>query len=408
VLRPEAELLLCCARVHMEQETADRIRELLRQDLDWVYTIRTALAAGTLSLLYRNLSVACPEATPPKTLEQLGRQFEASALRSRLLTDELLRLVKLLKAHGIPAVPFKGPAVAALVYGDLALRQFADLDLLLHERDAIRAGELLSANGYQPWGKAAEARDMAARIAKMKDVAFKREDGNVRVELHWRFTPRRMRFLDLDGVWERTQPARLNGEEVRVLRPEDLLVVLCMHGAKHLWGRLDWICDVAELVRLHPEMEWSWVMEQAGAVGHRRVVLLGLQLAGDLLGAPIPPSIRSTIAADRAVEPLAAEVCERLFCEPPDGLGVVLSGVRFRLRTRERLPDRVREALHVAARLMKPTARDRSADRLPRPLAFVAYATRPVRIVREHGLEPVRRALEVGRDVLLSPRRPRR
>ena len=36
---------------------------------------------------------------------------------------------------------------------------------------------------------------------------------------------------------------------MRVLAPNDLLLILCVHASWHLWGRLLWICDVAELIR---------------------------------------------------------------------------------------------------------------------------------------------------------------
>jgi hypothetical protein len=44
-------------------------------------------------------------------------------------------------------VPFKGPALAVQAYGDLSLRQYDDLDLLIHEADVPRAYQLLIANG---------------------------------------------------------------------------------------------------------------------------------------------------------------------------------------------------------------------------------------------------------------------
>jgi hypothetical protein len=51
--------------------------------------------------------------------------------------------------------------------------------------------------------------------------------------------------------------------EVMALVGEDLLLILCAHGAKHLWMALGWICDVAELLRVHRDMNWPDILEEA-------------------------------------------------------------------------------------------------------------------------------------------------
>src|SRR3712207_8653927 len=40
------------------------------------------------------------------------------------------------------------------------------------------------------------------------------------------------------------------------------LLILCVHGTKHIWGRLSWICDVAELLRTQPDMDWEYVLDR--------------------------------------------------------------------------------------------------------------------------------------------------
>ena len=74
-LRPEAELLLCCARTRMDSEKAARIRVLLQHDIDWEYLFRTASEHGIAPLLYRHLNAICPEAVPKETLDQAPGPF---------------------------------------------------------------------------------------------------------------------------------------------------------------------------------------------------------------------------------------------------------------------------------------------------------------------------------------------
>ena len=66
------------------------------------------------------------------------------------MTRELTRISALLENNGVCVIPWKGPILAAAAYGDVALRQFGDLDILVREQDAMRAKDLLLASGYRP------------------------------------------------------------------------------------------------------------------------------------------------------------------------------------------------------------------------------------------------------------------
>ena len=192
--RPEAELLLCCARTCMDSARAERIKALLREAIDWAYLLRTALPHGMMPLLYWHLNAICPEAVPQATLAQLRDHFSANARRNLFLTGELLGLLKMLEAHGIPACPFKGPVLATSVYGNLALRQFIDLDILIHKRDVLRAKDLLISQGYRLQFHLMTGAQEAACLQSRNALPFARNEGKIGVDLHWELTPRYFSF----------------------------------------------------------------------------------------------------------------------------------------------------------------------------------------------------------------------
>jgi Uncharacterised nucleotidyltransferase len=123
--RPEVELLLCCARISSPSERAAQIRAELRKEIDWTNLLRRARTRGIILLLYWRLSKTCSEAVPTTVLDRLRGDFHANSLRNLSLAKELLKLLNLVEAQGITAIPYKGPALAAFAYGNLALRQFA-------------------------------------------------------------------------------------------------------------------------------------------------------------------------------------------------------------------------------------------------------------------------------------------
>jgi hypothetical protein len=349
--RPEIELLLCCARTYLDSEIAERIRALCQKDIDWSYLIQTAYRHGVMPLLYQNLSTVCPETVPQATLAELRDYFQTNARRNILLAKKLLKLLDLFETHGIPALPLKGPVLAASIYGDLSLRQFGDLDVLIRKRDVPKARELLVSQGYQPRRHSQQTRAQETASFQVRHhCQFVRDDSKVLVELHWAILERQFSFpLDLVRLWERLVPVSLAGTNVRNFSPEDLLLTLCVHGSKpsHRWGRLNWVCDVAELIRLHQGLAWEQVIAQARRLGSERRLWLGLLLAKELLGATLPEVVRQKIKADPVVKSLATKVHERLFGKIDGSPG---DFVEFSLHFRmvERWQDRIRSCLYFA------------------------------------------------------------
>ncbi len=303
----------CCARIHPDAATAARIRVLVGEDLDWERLLDAAPLHGIEPLLYWSLNTTCPEAVPKAVLRRLRRHFYANAGRTLFLTGELLKLLQALQAHGIPAIPFKGPTLAAAAYGNLALRQAGDLDILIHQRDLTRAEDLFTGNGYRRRAAPAGLRKAILQKAVLWEADFVHDAGSA-IDLHWGLLPKYFAFpVSLERCWARCQAVTLSGAIVATLAPEDLLLFLCLHGAKHHWERLQWVCDIAGLVRAYPGLAWDRLMDEAAAIGARRMLLLGLFLAADLLGACLPEMVRRSIAHDRTIPVLSAQVQERLF-----------------------------------------------------------------------------------------------
>jgi hypothetical protein len=64
------------------------------------------------------------------------------------MAAELSRILRTLEAGGVTALAFKGPTLALLAYGNLALRDSADLDFLVPHHQLASAIEIPSADGY--------------------------------------------------------------------------------------------------------------------------------------------------------------------------------------------------------------------------------------------------------------------
>ena len=383
--QPEMEFLIECARACMGNMQPLRLQSLLRNGLDWPRVRRLAAAHKVSLLLYPALKKCDADLVPSAVLRELRADTSGAVLHGMVLVAELVKILALFEAEGIPALPFKGPAVAYSLYGGLALRGFGDLDILVQEKDIAKATALLVAHGYH-------APDQIADTAKRPFLQFQpflespqsqrvfnfyRADGTV-VELHWQFTPRHFPFpLTETGLWDRLACVDLPGQKALNLSPEDMLLLLCVHGSKHCWERLIWICDIAALVGALPNLRWDTALARARQLRVERMVHVGLLLAQDITHTSVPPGPLQAARDDREAARLAAWVGSRLLQKPLDPIGET-EEYRFVFKMRESRRDRVRYVLHL---LMTPAQEDWDFLRLPGSLAPFYYVIRPARLM---------------------------
>jgi len=389
-VRPEIELLLSCARTQVKPESANHIRDLASQQIDWEYLLATAFSHGVMPVLYRNLSALCPGAIPHPIRNDVRNWFQSHVQRNLRLTRELLRLIRILGERGIRTLPYKGPVLAAAVYGDISLRFFSDLDILVDKSDVLQAKEIILAHGYKLRKPLTDDQEAARlRSKNEKDLAFIDLEDIVKVELHWEVASLALFPLETRRLWDRLERFNLGGTKVLNLPTEDLLLVLCVHGAKHFFCRVEWICDIGELLASTSELDWAKVLEQSKRLRIKRMLFLGLILARDMLGAVVPAEISRDLDNDVETQILAERVRGSLFREPNASLEVVKRHFH-RIGLRERSSDRMRLRLYFLKdylrALVTPNEEDSSQFRLPSTLSFLYGILRPVRLVKAYGL----------------------
>jgi hypothetical protein len=380
----EMELLISCARVHLGSGQPEQIKEGLRQKVDWPYLLRLARKHRFRPLLYQHLNRTSAEAVPVAVLSQLQERFQENLRRNLRLTRELFNLLSLFKTEEIHAVPYKGPALALSFFGSLALREFTDLDIVVSATDIVRATSILRASGYQPQFQFGSAQEVSF-FHHQCEHRFHHRDKQIYVDIHWRFAPRYFSF-EPGPLRDRLQTLSLSGREMQVYSPEDQFLLLSVHASKHLWDRLLWICDLAQLVRVQSGLDWDAILSRARESGAERMTLLGVFLAHDVLGASFPSEVLKRACSDRSVKLLAERVQNQLGMEEDARPGILAESL-FHLRARERKRDRFQYCFRLA---VTPTGIDWSLLRLPAALSPLYYAIRPLRLAVKHGLGSTR------------------
>ncbi|MGH7935280.1 MAG: nucleotidyltransferase domain-containing protein [Candidatus Binataceae bacterium] len=347
-------------------------------DIDWQLAFDLAGQHGVLPLVYRALGGGAD--LPADAALRLRREYYGNSLCNLKLDKELARIAQLLQREGVPLIVFKGPLLAVMAYGDLSMRQFTDLDILIHPRDLERAAVVLMAAGYRPRryreGAAAEC------LAHYSEDEFFDSNRNCLLDLHWELTPDYFPFgPDADLAWRRAIPVEADGVTINTLAPLDLLMFLCAHGVKHGWRNLGWVCDIAALLRCDPALDQRQLLAEATRLRCRRMLLLGMLLAHEMVAAPLVPALLAAASNDLEVPSLSAQIRWRMLATVGQRQGLFQEWI-VPLRTIE---GRRRQLVYLTGRALRPTIEDVEFMRLPRPLYSLYYLLRPCRLALQQG-----------------------
>ena len=378
---PEKQLLAYCSHIQLDSSLAQKIAQLLEGDLDWDYMLDEAEENSIFPLVGRQLQAIATHALPAAAADRLRNGCRANTIRCLFLASELIKILDLFRSQGIEAIPYKGPALAVQAYGDITLREFEDLDIVLHQSDLPKAHELMLGLGYRAKFDWVISSGTAAS-AVPGEYNYRDEERRVMVELHTEFTLRHFpKPPNLDELLLRLVSVRLNEREVRTFSLEDGLPILCIHGAKDFWGRFSWIADISELLRRYPNLNWDITMQRTESLNAERMLHVGLALAAGLLDAPVPNEIWRRVQADRVATDVASEITNRLMS--PDYRSLDAPG-RFNFR-RRMLPGTFAGWRYALRLSVVPAEEDWQMMRLPGPLAPLYIALRPLRLLRKYG-----------------------
>jgi hypothetical protein len=323
---------------------------------------------------------------PSALLDSLGARFYQVSAYNVRLAERLVRLCSLLEDEGIPVLAYKGPALAIAAYGNLALREFADLDLVVPAHQIPRSVLALSAEGYRI-APDSYLPDTPRDLRNYHAVTLEAPDGLCRVDLHWALAKDYARAFspDVPILFERRQEVKLPSGTVPVLCREDLFLGLCFHGTKHRWQRLKWLCDIDALLRRAESMDWDYIARVIRAAPRMAAACaLALLLADRLLGSPVPARIAARMSPSGRTSRTAAAICTELSTQGRTTGSDHETFLGLEERWLSRLKYLAVQAWRypVASLFTEVSARDRAFARVPR---FLYYIVRPTRLAVQHG-----------------------
>jgi hypothetical protein len=330
------ELLCHCLSMETDGIRTGKLEQLSASD--WDSVIQLSARHGVAASLYQRLKTLGPDTNiPPSVMQSLRKIHRRNGLRNIRLYDELSKVLGILQTDGIPAIALKGAHLAEVVYGNIALRPMRDVDLLVRKADLSRVEEKLLEMGYTPHEENAQHMKDHFHCGYVKDVLY--------IEIHWNIQRPTSPFRpDIDGLWERAQPAKVAGVEVLVLSPEDLLLHLCLHHSSlhsvQMWFShgLWFLWDIYTVVQhWQKRMRWEQVLRRAQQWDAGKPAYFMLYLARELLAAPVPDDVLNALEPNDLDSELVIWFKEQILSQG----AVPLAHQLARIRKAKRLRDKV-------------------------------------------------------------------
>lgn len=222
-----------------------------------------------------------PTGLPDRVLGELRKFYLASLRRNLVLDDELLTLLSVFENNGLPVLPLKGTLLAQRLYGDLALRPCADIDLFVRHEDVAHATGVLERAGYL-WSEN-ERGQYELTLCRSRDVAFP-----LHVGLHWGFFGY---FAESAAelpaaIWSRARPCSEGGVRHYRMDLADEVLYLCVHLYKHHFQDPLLALDIRLLLdQKQSAIDWPALAERARRFNLRLVLAASMAFSEHWFGA---------------------------------------------------------------------------------------------------------------------------
>ncbi|MGF7119192.1 nucleotidyltransferase domain-containing protein [Methanobacterium oryzae] len=373
--------MLCCARTKVNEGIKEKIISLIDDKFDWQHLLDIASRHRLKPLLYYNLNAICPKLVHEDTLKELKDSFNANVCKNLMLTGELIKVLNLLESEGITAIPYKGPVLASMAYGNIGLREFRDLDIFIDKSDVLNAKNIIISQGYELYNPIKIEDSFYMKLEP--EYQFINKNIGIIIEVKWKFEGNFFSFSDSNNLSNKLNTFDFNIFKIKTFSPVNQLLILCIHSAKHDWSSLSWICDISEFIS-NGNIDLLETLKKAEKLGLKRILLINLSLARIFFDLELPDEILYCLNSNHYVKKFSFQIKKRLF-EQNKSINL-FEKFFLDLRKRENRFDSVKDCING---LTKPTYADFKEVPLPEFLFLLYYLIRPILLLKRYGKDSI-------------------
>ena len=300
-LTPAQQMLCLCIR-HCDYLEKDKIKKLYDAIGDEVLFSQAKLN-GVSSITGHALSIVFgDENLPSHWVEEYSEINE----RTSSYMNELEKVAWLLAKNDIQLVALKNSGITLGLYPYCGSCPMGDVDVLVSKHAFRRAHTILIDAGYELKFRSLLEEDNieAAEHGGGAEYSVKLDNGeHLWFELQWR--PVAGRWIQpeqepqVDDLIKRSKP--INNSKVRLLSPEDNLIQVALHTAKHSFVRAPGFrlhTDVDRIATAE-DIDWAIFTSRVCKLKTKTAVYFSLEMSRTLLGTGIPDNVLSTLKPNK-------------------------------------------------------------------------------------------------------------
>jgi hypothetical protein len=376
-----AAIILCC-RVFFKTATVTELNSFIADnDVDWYLLTRLSLKHRIRPVVYKvmhNLNL------DPDIAVLIYKQQANITRKNWKQAIETERIIMLLKAHDIIAVPYKGTAFSQQFFGDMVSREASDIDLIIDPKHLAQAIQILKKDAYKP--ELDEVYNYLGEkyLSYYKDYNLNKFKDGMRefhVELHWAIAET---YLNVDKkvnafIYRADDSISLAKTNVIALNKlAHFSALLVHHTVKDTFKYLKNIIDISQAFTQPEVLANSAALYKSFIdLGLERSIIVSNQLAKNLIGIYLPEIVYDT-AADEATAYFEKQLC----AEPVLLVEDNKSFFKW-LANRALLQDSFFKKLRFYGVSFRyrfiPTEADFKLIQLPKPVFFIYYLMKPIR-----------------------------
>lgn len=300
--------------------------------------------------------------------------------RNMLMTSELIKVLKILEKNGIEAIPFKGPVLSQLAYGDVVTRQYSDLDILVKENKLSEVINLLIEYNYK-CGIDIKFLSNKTLLEIGSDVSVFTKN-KIHIEVHWNLFRKLINSNKYD-IWNDENFVLINNNnKIPTIEVNHYFLYLCIHGSKHLWERMEWINDIKLLMSKY-EIDWEFLLYESKKLKYKRMFLLGVLITNKLYEIKIPNVLYNELEKEKSVT-LVANKLVNFYNNKSSFQEGKLKDILEKFKLISLLHDNTFEIVkYFVFSIVKPTHYDIYFINLHKNLSFLYYFVRPIRFISD-------------------------
>jgi len=294
----KVERLLCLCIRHCDFLEKNKIKKLYIELGDQTI-YKSAQLNGVASIVAHALSICIDKNKLP---EHWNKEYKIIENKLISYMDELNKATDMLATYNIPLLALKNSGITMGMYPYFGACPMGDVDVLVRKSQFREAHHVLVESGYKLKFRCEFEEDNieAAEHGGGAEYSVQLDNGeHLWFELQWR--PISGRWIQpkqeprADELVDRS--ISIKGSNVRLLSPEDNLLQVALHTAKHTFVRAPGFrlhTDVDRIISTQ-SIDWRVFERMVLELKTKTAVYISLSMAKDLLGTPVPNDVLENI-----------------------------------------------------------------------------------------------------------------